>query len=433
MADVDCALRDDSGTAAAEAGVALSADQLKLVLEVTRTLTLTTDLDVLLNRIAEATTQLLRCERASIFLHDAQTNQLWTKVALQSSEIRVPATAGIVGACFAGSEVLLIPDAYGDPRFNPAPDRASGFRTRNILAAPMLNSDRTPVGVVQAINKIDKPFAPSDVSLIQLLSDQAGVAIQRHRLQVAAMQAAQLQHEAELARLVQQAMLPRSMPEIPNVEVMGWTRPASVTGGDCYDFWKTRDGRLAIFLADASGHGLGPTIIVSQVRTLVRAMCDVEPDPAKLLALANERVAADLEGDRFVTAFIGFLSADGSFSYASAGHGPLLCRGAKGDSIRELEATHMPLGVSSDFEGDPTPHLTLAPGGAFIIVSDGIFEAPNGAGELFGMKRVLALLDDACHAPAGEVIARLSEATTRWHAGQDPTDDQTVVVCRRTA
>src|SRR5688572_22409000 len=145
MADADCALRDDSGTAAAaaaDAGVALSADQLKLVLDVTRTLTLTTDLDVLLHRIAEATTQLLRCERASIFLHDAQANQLWTKVALQCNEIRVPVTAGIVGACFTGNEVLLIPDAYADPRFNPAPDRASGFRTRNILASPMLNSDR---------------------------------------------------------------------------------------------------------------------------------------------------------------------------------------------------------------------------------------------------------------------------------------------------
>src|SRR5262245_36087104 len=103
----------------------LSSDQLKLVLEVTRTLTLTTDLDVLLKRIAEATTQLLQCERASIFLHDPQTDQLWTKVALQSSEIRVPAAAGIVGATFTDNEVLLIPDVYADSRFNPAPDRAS--------------------------------------------------------------------------------------------------------------------------------------------------------------------------------------------------------------------------------------------------------------------------------------------------------------------
>jgi sigma-B regulation protein RsbU (phosphoserine phosphatase) len=426
MADADRDACGDAGGAGA-----LSPDQLKLVLDVARTLTLTTDLDVLLHRIAESTTQLLRCERASIFLHDPQTNQLWTKVALQSNEIRVPSTAGIVGACFMSNEVLLIPDAYADPRFNPAPDRASGFRTRNILSAPMLNSDRTPIGVVEAINKITGAFSPSDVALIQLLSDQAGVAIQRYRLQVAAMQAAELRREAQLARRVQQAMLPKSTPQLPNIDVMGWTRPASVTGGDCYDFWKTRDGRLAIFLADASGHGLGPTIIVSQVRTLIRAMCDIEPDPSRLLALANARVADDLEGDRFVTAFIGYLSPDGAFTYASAGHGPLLCRGTRDDSIRQLSATHTPLGITSDLVGDPAPTLTLAPGGWFIVVSDGIFEAPSPTGETFGMVRVLALLNDACNATAEEVIARLRDNVTRWQAAQDPVDDQTVVVCRR--
>ena len=388
---------------------ALTSEQLRLVLQISRTLTLTTDLDVLLTRIAQATTELLLCERASIFLHDTKTNELWTKVALQSAEIRVPCSAGIVGATFSSNDVLLIPDAYADERFNPAPDRSTGFKTRNILAGPMLNSDRTPIGVIQAINKCSGDFHPSDVALIQLLADQAGVAIQRYRLQLEALKAAELQHEAQIAKRVQQAMLPKVIPDIPHVDVMGWTRPASVTGGDCYDFWKTADGRLAIFLADASGHGLGPTIIVSQVRTLVRAMCDLEPDPGKLLTLANQRVAADLEGDRFVTAFVGFLATDGTFTYASAGHGPLLCRGAAAESIRELPATHMPLGVMLELVGDPTESAKLAPGGSFIVVSDGISEAMNASGELFGMQRVLKVLDDACHSPAADVIARLRE------------------------
>jgi phosphoserine phosphatase len=328
--------------------------------------------------------------------------------------------------------VLLIPDAYADERFNPAPDRATGFKTRNILSAPMLNSDRTAVGVMEAINKCSVAFDPSDVALIQLLADQAGVAIQRYRLQLEALKAAELRHEVDLARRVQQAMLPKALPDVPHVDIMGWTRPATTTGGDCYDFWKTADGRLAIFLADASGHGLGPTIIVSQVRTLVRAMCDLEPDPGKLLTLANKRVAADIEGHRFVTAFIGFLSTDGKFTYASAGHGPLLCRGAAGEAIRELPATHTPLGVGRDLMGDPTETITLEPGGSFIVVSDGINEAMNDRGELFGMPRVLEVLDGACDAPAAEVIARLREQVTKWQASEEAADDQTIIICRRT-
>src|SRR6266550_2061145 len=147
----------------------ISAEQAKLVLDITRMLAVTTDLDALLKRIAEACCELLGCERASIFLHDAGTNQLWTKVALQTSEIRVPSTAGIVGCAFTTNQVLHVPSPYDDPRFNREVDRKTGFLTRNILASPMMNIDRKPLGVIQAINKIGGSFEPDDLALIQLL------------------------------------------------------------------------------------------------------------------------------------------------------------------------------------------------------------------------------------------------------------------------
>jgi serine phosphatase RsbU (regulator of sigma subunit) len=83
-----------------------------------------------------------------------------------------------------------------------------------------------------------------------------------------------LRREMELAREVQQAMLPKRAPELAGFTAVGWSKAASVTGGDCYDLFKLADGRLGIFLGDASGHGVGPALIVSQVRTLVRAMAD---------------------------------------------------------------------------------------------------------------------------------------------------------------
>src|SRR5207248_3305905 len=161
---------------------------------------------------------------------------------LQSAEIRVARAAGIVGSTFQANQLMLVPDPYNDPRFNPEPDRKSGFRTRNILAAPMADIDRKPLGVLQVINKRGSGFEPVDCAMIQLLSDQAGVAIQRYRLQLTAIQAVALRHEMDLARQVQEAMLPKHVPDVPGLEVDGWTRPASVTGGDCFDFWKTPDG-----------------------------------------------------------------------------------------------------------------------------------------------------------------------------------------------
>src|SRR5438874_11078125 len=102
---------------------AISADQMRLVLDVSRLLVVTADLDLLLPRIAEAATSLLGAERASIFLHDAAHHQLWTKIAMGAGEIRVPDSAGIVGHVFHANEPLNIPDAYADSRFNREVDR----------------------------------------------------------------------------------------------------------------------------------------------------------------------------------------------------------------------------------------------------------------------------------------------------------------------
>jgi serine phosphatase RsbU (regulator of sigma subunit) len=240
-----------------------------------------------------------------------------------------------------------------------------------------------------------------------------------------------MRHEMNLARRVQDAMLPKTIPALPGLEAMGWTRPASVTGGDCFDLWAMPDGRLAVFLADASGHGLAPTLVVSQVRTLVRAFADIDPDPRSLLARANARLSADLESERFVTAFLAFIAPDGTMHWCSAGHGPILFRPANGCRVDELIPTEMPLGVMDELTGDPAPPIKLEPGGALAVVSDGIFEAMNPAGEQFGMPRVIATLDDQCGSPPKELIETITTAATRWSGSDEPVDDQTIVIVRR--
>jgi serine phosphatase RsbU (regulator of sigma subunit) len=422
-------------TVASAAGSAvsnpISPQQASLVLDVSRMLAVTTNLDELLNYIAQSACKLLDCERASIFLHDQTADQLCTRVALQTSEIRVPTTAGIVGAAFTDNQILHVPTPYDDPRFNREVDKKTGFTTRNILAAPMVNLDRKPLGVVQAINKRGGPFGTSDLALIQLLADQAGVALQRYDLQQTAMQAEAMRHEMRLARRVQDAMLPKEMPNVHGIEAMGWTRPASVTGGDCFDLWRTHDGRLAIFLADASGHGLAPTLVVSQVRTLIRAFAEVDPQPRRLLERANARMSADLDSERFCTAFLAFLASDGMLEWCSAGHGPILFRPSPDAEIQELVPGELPLGVMPELTGDPSPPLGLKAGGLLGVISDGIFEAMNQTEEQFGMDRVIKLIKASGNASAPQIIATLRDAATKWTGTEEPSDDQTIVVVRR--
>jgi phosphoserine phosphatase len=318
-----------------DASETIPAGRMRRLLEISRLLAVTADLDLLLRRIAEASCDLLGCERASIFLHDPKTDELWTKVALQSTPIRVSAGAGIVGHVFKSNRPLHVPRPYDDPRFNPEPDRRSGFITRNLLTAPMLDVDGKPVGVIQAVNKSTGDFDAGDEVMIQLLADQAGVAIQRYNLQQAAVQAMALRRKMDLARAVPQALIPQTVPRIEGISAAGYTKAASITGGDCYDLWKTSDGRLGIFLGDASGHGIGPAMVVTQTRTLIRAMCDVRRDVSRreVLACANARLVQDLEAGQFVTAFVAFVSQDRA-EWCSAGQGPVLFRARAGRIFR---------------------------------------------------------------------------------------------------
>lgn len=405
--------------------------QMRMVLDLSRLLAVPTDLDTLLCKVAEFCTHLLNCERASIFVYDAATQQLWTKVAIGSNEIRVPCTAGIVGAAFSGNCLVHVADPYKDPRFNPEFDRKTGFVTRNLLSVPMADLDGKAMGVVQAVNKRGGGFMEQDQSLARLLAEQAGIAIQRHTLQLQAIEALALKHEMDLARRTQQAMIPKESPDVAGLSSAGWTLPASVTGGDCFDLWPLPDGRLGILVADASGHGLGPALVVSQARTLVRALSELIRDPHEILVHVNARLADDLDWGQFVTAFLGFLSPDGTLHWSSAGHGPLLVRRSPELPLETLDPPVQPLGVVLKwFDGAPPP-VTIERGGQLILTSDGIFEAADPAGEQMGLERMSAVADRHRNDAPGEVLNALRSYAGEWAHGADPLDDQTIVIVRR--
>ena len=404
---------------------------MRLILDVSRALAVPTDLDRLLCQIAKLSCDLLGCERASIFLHDKAKGELWTKVALGSGEIRLPSHAGIVGDAFSRNTVVCVHDPYADERFYVRADLQSGFVTRNLLSAPMKGLDGNPIGAIECVNKVGIPFGDGDLSLIELLADQAGVAVQRHQLQTDAVRAAAMQREMDLARRAQEKLIPKSAPPIPGLQAVGWTLPASTTGGDCFDLWKLPDGRMGVLLADASGHGLAPAMIVGQVRSLIRAMSDVCPEPQIVLERVNARLLEDLESGQFVTAFLGFISPAGALHWSSAGQGPILIRPALDAPLTAFNPPLPPLGVEPwNCEIAPPP-LTIEQGGSLILVSDGLFEAMDSSSNLFGIDRMTETLDRSTHDSPADALARLREAVYQWHAGRDPLDDQTIVIVRR--
>lgn len=389
----------------------------------------TTDLRALTLRIADASARLLDVERARIYLHEPGSHELWRVSDDGRGQARQPCDAGTVGQAFVTGQIAEGVEAR--TVMGPG-NRADRAVARRLLCAPLRELDGRSIGVIE-VSRLRRGFSAEERIAIELLAEQAAVAIQRYRLLLAAAHGSALQREMELAKRVQEALIPTSPPDIPGLECVGWTRSASVTGGDCFDLWQVPDGRMAILLGDASGHGLAAALVIAQVRAMLRALCEIQTDPARLLGWVNARLAQDLVEGRFVTAFFACLSPGGLLRWASAGQGPILVRSSADAAFTPLQALAVPLGLAAHLIADPVPPMALGPGGMLAAMTDGVFEARSPRGELLGPERVAAVLDAHGGLPLPALLERLQAEIRAWQDGDQPADDQTIVLVRRNA
>ena len=402
---------------------------LRRILDVARFMAVQNDLDLLLATIVEATCEVLECERATIFLYDREGDQLYSRVAKGVDDIRFPADRGIAGAAARGRACVNVPDAYADERFNREVDKRTGFTTRNLLAFPLENLQGELIGVLQALNKRAGPFDADDEGLARVLSAQAGVALARGRVIEEFAEKQRIQRDLDLARSIQQALLPRDTPRFPGYEVTGWNRSADATGGDCYDFIPLADGRLAMLLADATGHGIGAALVIAEARSLVRAMLRITDDLGRIVREVNDLLCDDLKDNCFVTAFIGLLDpARHRVDYVSAGQGPLLL--LHGGEVVTRGASWLPLAVMREglFE---TERFDLPPRSTLVLLTDGFYECMNDLDEVLGQERIVELIQSSSTAPLADTLARVCEAVDRFSAGRPQADDLTAILIRR--
>lgn len=390
----------------------------------------TPDLDTLLRTIVDASCEIMECERATIFLYDAPRDELFSRVAKGEAGIRFPADRGIAGSAAKQRACVNVPDAYADARFNREVDKKTGFTTRNLLSVPMENLEGALIGVMQLLNKREGAFDGTDEEHALALAAQAGVAIDRGRLIEEYAEKQRMSRDLELARGIQMALFPKKNPEIAGWEIAGWNKSADETGGDCFDFFSLADGRMAIFLADATGHGIGSALIIAQARAALRAVLTSTQDLSQVTAAVNRLLATDLSDDRFVTAFIGILDPKAhKLDYISAGQGPLLFVSAAGCDTRG--ANGLPLAVMEDIEFNRIGTYRFEPGDTLVLLTDGFYESTNRADEQFGEQRVADLVRDGTKSTLTEIINKMHESVLQFVQGLPQGDDLTAVLVRR--
>jgi serine phosphatase RsbU (regulator of sigma subunit)/predicted ester cyclase len=219
-----------------------------------------------------------------------------------------------------------------------------------------------------------------------------GTTLRKQRLEQEIRERERVEQEMRVARGIQQASLPKEVPTLEGWQISPFYRPAREVGGDFYDFLELEDGRLGLVVGDATGKGVPAALVMASARSMLRAVAQAlgSSSPGNVLGTINDTLVTDIPANMFVTCFYAILDPEsGSLSYANAGHDlPYVRR--RGD-CEELRARGMPLGLMPGMSYEEK-EITLQAGEGALFYSDGLVEAHNPGGEMFGFPRLRALV-----------------------------------------
>ena len=243
---------------------------------------------------------------------------------------------------------------------------------------------------------------------------------------------AALEHDLDIARSIQQGLLPKIPPKLDEFDIAGWNKPADATGGDYFDWQQLADGRVAVTVADVTGHGIGPALGMASCRAYARAGLSKELNLSYFIRHLNTLLYEDLPREKFVTMAAGVLDPEhGSLSFISAGHGPLMFYSSAEDRFRTYDAQGPPLGLFPNPRfGDPST-LMFAHGDALVWITDGFIEWVNGKDEEFGAHRVQTIIRSCRNKPSAEIISELYSAVVDFAGSSPQLDDLTVLILKR--
>lgn len=335
---------------------------------------------------------------------------------------------GLLADLIYGDEPVIINDLQVDPD-DPAARYLDG--QRSLMAIPMLDGG---VALNMVVLTRSEPDAfeyerfPETVWLANLFGRATHNLVLTEQLRDAY---EIVDRELKVVADIQQSLLPKEMPQIETLDLAAAYRTSHRAGGDYYDFFPLCNGSWGILIADVSGHGTPAAVVMAITHSIAHLFPDKSVDPGKMLEFVNRHLSARYTGDlgAFVTAFYGVYDPKKrTLTYSSAGHNPPRLRRCGQQEVIALDgARNIPLGLMVDVSY-PTITEQLHTGDRIIFYTDGITEAQNRAGELFGLRRLDHLLEYGCGEEPPTIVSNIMSSVEGFSEGATATDDRTVVV-----
>jgi phosphoserine phosphatase RsbU/P len=414
------------------------AERLQALLDISRNLSKTLELDPLLPKIVDSLFQLFKqADRCFIILAEEGTGKLIPKVIKTrrpQDETNARFSKSIVKKCLETNTAFLSDDASSDKRI-PLSQSVVDFRIRSVMCGPLCGAEGKAFGVIQLDTQDrTKKFTQGDLELLLGVCNVASMALDNARMHEDSLAQERVKRDLEVAHRVQLGFLPRKLPELPGYQFAACYESALEVGGDYYDFVPVGDKKLAITLGDVAGKGVTAALLMAKLSSDARFCLLIEPDLPRAINHLNDLLCQQaVDVDRFVTlAAVMLDTSTHTATLVSAGHmPPLHYRHAEGTLVDAMPKSvpGVPLGIIRGTTFD-AHSVTLQPGDWLLLFTDGVTDAVNVSNVRLGMEGMLAALKGPA-IPPSNTCERILKAAKQHSAGRDQHDDITLVCLGR--
>jgi sigma-B regulation protein RsbU (phosphoserine phosphatase) len=413
-------------------------DKLRMLLDITKKISRSLDLQEVLNQVMDTLDSLIPYDAAGIFVLQCVDKALVPEgeepCTFKAEAVRGYDTdelydlhlklgEGFIGQVAVRGEPIISHDVRNDPVYVNARDK-----TRSELVAPIISNDEV-IGVFDLESDELNAYSEDDLEILMMLASQVAIIIEKVMLHEQLIEKKRLEGQLEVARQVQLELLPPNDPHLPGYDISAYNFPTEEVSGDYYDWVAIYDDQIAIVIADVSGKGVPAALLMAFLRASLRAATHVGYATHISMAKVNYLLWESIERNQFVTAFYGILdAANRTLSYSNAGHNPPLLINEEGEP-RFIERGGLPLGMFRDTRYYEY-FLSLETGEMLLLYTDGATEALNPAGEEFGRDRLAEVVKAGRTLTAREVVASLEREVLKWTDGVGATDDVTFFVIK---